>query len=403
MPSEKVVLLVAWVAFHQSRNGTSEPVEFAQRTAQVLLGVASRGPIQDRFRLAQDDGWLKCEIPARVGRDGERNRGNRYMLGPKAARDRKRWVAFGDWLYGDQGCLRPFQSSGLLVDRAFGRDNRWLTFSLLVDCGNNWSTSSQVHEASCGLLRSEGLVGKHLNHFVRWGIAEQGPPNHDGIAQFRAVISGHADLIAVADERGWNDSYSRIETNVANDRLGLTHVTTQIVTMRCCYCGGRGDDGSGRCELEHLPPKHWTGTSQAGLLLPACNRCNNAHSHQIKQTQRGLIGYCEPKLRITSAEHWALLSGHSDKEVLKANLFGFVTLARNYRDAISTGRLPEAETAAQALAPIAQAVREGTLTLIDDEGGQVRHLEVDPEFPVWLARQLVDVVPRAPMTVPKQH
>ena len=90
MPPEKVVLLVAWVAFHQSRNGTSQPVEFAERTAQILLGVASRGPVHKRFRAAQDDGWLQCEVPARVGRDGERNWGNRSVLGPKAARDRKR-------------------------------------------------------------------------------------------------------------------------------------------------------------------------------------------------------------------------------------------------------------------------------------------------------------------------
>ena len=140
MPPEKVVLSVAWVAFHQSRNRTSEPVEFSERTAQMVFGVASRGPVHERFRAGQDDGWLKCEVPALVGRDGERNWGNRYVLGPKAARDRKRWVAFGHWLFGEQGCLRPFQSSALLVHAAFGRDNRWLTFSLLMDRGNQMCT-----------------------------------------------------------------------------------------------------------------------------------------------------------------------------------------------------------------------------------------------------------------------
>jgi len=114
------MLLVAWVAFHQSRNKTSQPVEFAERTAQVLLGVKSRTTIHKRFRAAQNGGWLVCEVPARVGRDGERNWGNRYVLGPKAARDRRRWVAFGHWLYGEKGRLFPFQSSGLLLDRAFG-------------------------------------------------------------------------------------------------------------------------------------------------------------------------------------------------------------------------------------------------------------------------------------------
>ena len=53
MPPEKVVLLLAWVAFHQSRNRTSEPVEFAERTAQILLGVKSRTTIHKRFRPAQ--------------------------------------------------------------------------------------------------------------------------------------------------------------------------------------------------------------------------------------------------------------------------------------------------------------------------------------------------------------
>ena len=401
MPPEKVVLLVAWVAFHQSRNQTSEPVEFAERTAQILLGVKSRTTIHKRFRPAQDDGWLKCEIPARVGRDGERNWGNRYVLGPKAARDRKRWVAFGHWLFGEQGCLRPFQSSGLLLDHAFGRDNRWLTFSLLMDRGNQWSTSSQVYEAACGLLRSEGLVGKHLDRFVEWGAAERRRSNSDGVSQFRAVAS-HADLVTIARERGWNDSYADLEVNVANDRLGLSHVTAQIVTLRCCYCGGKGDDVSGRCELEHLPPKHWTGTSQAGLLLPVCNGCNNAHSHQIKQTKRGLIGPTKPRLFVPS-EALALLQGESDDEVLKANLFGIGASARTYRDAISTGQLLDAKIAAKELAPIAQAVREGTLTLIDVKGGQARHVKMDPEFPVWLARQVVDVVPRAPMALPKRH
>ena len=401
MPPEKVVLLVAWVAFRQPRNGNLEPVEFAQRTAQVLLGVASRGPINKRFRPAQDDGWLVCEIPARVGRDGERNWGNRYVLGPKAARDRKRWVALGYWLYGEQGCLRPFQSSGLLVDRAFGRDNRWLTFSLLMDRGNHWSTSSQVCEAACGLLRSKRLVKGQLDIFVRWGVAEQRLSKSGGAKQFRAIAS-HADLLAIADERGWNDSYARLERNVANDRLGLTRVTEQIVALRCCYCGGRGDDVSGRCELEHLPPRHWTGTSQAGLLLPVCNGCNNAHSHQIKQTRRGLIGQRKPRLFVSS-EVLSLLQGESDSEVMKANLFGFLALARSYRDAISTGQLLDAVIAAKELAPIAQAVREGTLTLIDIEGGQIRHVEVDPHFPVWLARQVVDVLPRAPMAVPNRH
>ena len=393
MPPEKVVLLVAWVAFHQSRNRSSEPVEFAERTAQILLGVKSRTTIHKRFRAAQDDGWLQCEIPALVGRDGGRNWGNRYVLGPKAARDRKRWFALGDSLFGEQGRLRVFQSSGLLIHRAFGRDNRWLTFSLLMDRGNQWSTSSQVHEAACGLLRSEGLVGKHLERFVGWGAAEQGPLDRDGVAQFRAV-SDRDDLIAMADERGWNDSYADLEVNVANDRLGLTDATEQIVALPCCYCGGPGDDVSGRCELEHLPPKHWTGTFQAGLLLPVCNGCNNAHSHQIKQTKRGLIGRREPQIRVVSAEQWALLSSHSDKQVLKALLFGFVINARSYRDAISTGRLRDAVAAADALAPIGQAVREGTLTLIEEKSGEVRHVKMDPEFPVWLARQVVDVVPR---------
>ena len=402
MPPEKVVLLLAWVAFHQSRNRTSEPVEFAERTAQILLGVKSRTTIHKRFRPAQDDGWLKCEVPARVGRDGERNWGNRYVLGPKAARDRKRWVAFGHWLFGEQGCLRPFQSSGLLVHAAFGRDNRWLTFSLLMDRGNQWSTSSQVYEAAGGLLRSEGLVGVQLDRFVEWGAAERRRSDSDGVSQFRAVAS-HVDLLAIARERGWTDSYADLEVNIANDRLGLSHVTAQIRALRCCYCGGKGDDVSGRCELEHLPPKHWTGTSQAGLLLPVCNGCNNAHSHQIKQTRRGLIGRREPQLRIVTAEEWAILSNHSDKEILKANLLGFGFHARRYRDAISTGRLRDAESAADALAPIAQAVREGTLTLIDVEGGEARHVEMDPEFPVWLAREVVDVVPRAPMAVPKRH
>ena len=147
MPPEKVVLLVARVAFHQSRNRTSEPVEFSERTAQMVFGVASRGPVHERFRPAQDDGWLKCEVPALVGRDGGRNWGNRYVLGPKAARDRKRWFALGDSLFGEQGRLRVFQSSGLLIHRAFGRDNPWLTFSLLMDRGNQQTTSSRVPEA----------------------------------------------------------------------------------------------------------------------------------------------------------------------------------------------------------------------------------------------------------------
>ena len=393
MPPEKVVLSVAWVAFHQSRNRTSEPVEFSERTAQMVLGVASRGPVHERFRAGQDDGWLKCEVPARVGRDGERNWGNRYVLGPKAARDRKRWVAFGHWLFGEQGCLRPFQSSALLVHAAFGRDNRWLTFSLLMDRGNQWSTSRQVYEAACGLLRSRDLVKRQLEIFVRWGVAEQRMPRPGGAKEFRATAD-HADLLAIADERGWNESYARLDRNVANDRLGLTRVTEQIVALRCCYCGGPGDDVSGRCELEHLPPKHWTGTSQAGLLLPVCNGCNNAHSHQIKQTKRGLIGRREPQLLVTSAEEWALLSGNSDEEIFKALLLMFGPYVRRYRDAISTGRLRDAEAAAEALAPIAQAVREGTLTLIDVEGGEVRHVEMDPEFPVRLARDIADVVPR---------
>ena len=89
-----------------------------------------------------------------------------------------------------------------------------------------------------------------------------------------------------------------------------------------------------------------------------------------------------------------MLQGESDDEVLKANLFGIVASARTYRDAISTGQLLDAKIAAKELAPIAQAVREGTLTLIEEKSGEVRHVKMDPEFPVWLARQVVDVVPR---------
>jgi len=243
------------------------------------------------------------------------------------------------------------------------------------------------------LLRFRDLVKGKLENLVRWGVAEQRMPRPGGAKEFRATAD-HADLLAVADERGWNESYARLDRDVANDRLGSSRVTEQIVALRCCYCGGLGDDVSGRCTLEHLPPKHWTGTSQAGLLLPVCNGCNNAHSHQIKQTKRGLIGLREPQLRIVTAEEWELLSGHSDKQALKTNLFGVVKHARNYMDAISTGRLHDAEAAAEASAPSAQAVWEGTLTLIDVEGGEVRHVKMDPEFPVWLARHVVDVVPR---------
>jgi len=157
-PSDKVALLVAWVAFHQSRAGTGKPVEFSQRTAQILLGVKSRTTINKRFRAAQDEHWLALKIPARMGRGNERNLGNRYVLGSKASRNRQRWIRFGEAVFGDEGLIRPFQSSGLLLYDAFGRDNRWLTFGLLMRRGNQWSTPPQIHDHARGLVRSPELL-----------------------------------------------------------------------------------------------------------------------------------------------------------------------------------------------------------------------------------------------------
>lgn len=393
MPPERAELLVAWVAFHQFRNETRDPVEFAERTAQILLGIKSRTTVHKLFRSALDSGWLVCAIPARLERRGQRNWGNRYVLGPRARRDRQRWMALGVWLFGERGALRPFQSSGLLLHDAFGRENRWLTLRLLMDRGSQWSTPSEIHEMAGGLLRSESLVGNQLARFVKWGIAVRSSSSRKDMPQFRATAT-HVDLLGVAEERGWSDSYASLQVSVTNDRLGLSLVTAQIAALKCCYCGSRGDPASGRCELEHLPPRHWTGSSQAGLLLPVCAKCNNAHSHRIKQTERGLIGPSKPRVVVESTEEWAVLSNHSDIEVMKASLFGYVGQAREYRDAIASGRLLEAEIAARKLAPIAQAVRDGTLTVIDLAGGRVRHLTVQPDFLVWLARQVSELLPQ---------
>lgn len=386
--SVDIAVLVAFIAHHDPNGRRAKGVEWSERQAQKLHAVGSRSTIHNRLRLAQELGLLEVAEPSGTGTLGQTT-GNSYRLGPTARRERKRWVSLGETLFSAGGMFKALESSGVLLYNALGRDGRWLTYSLAVSCSGVPVSPAEVLAAARGLLRSEKLVLSHLERLVDLGLATRvvtGPGD-----QPRYVAHELETLGIVATEQGWETRYERLERHISNEQLGLTSVTVQIRELPCCYCGREGPSDT----VEHVPPRHWTGTKKAGLLLPACNDCNQPDGPKIGKVPRLRIGRPNPRLVIGSRLEWETLTSLDDLTLLKSLEPAFVSLIRVYRDAMKTDNPERALQAAQSLAPIAEAVRQRFLEVVDAGSGEVRSVEVSGNFAVWLAHAVTATVPRA--------
>ena len=388
-----IAVLVAFVAHHDPRGRRVKGVELSERQAQKLLAVASRSTMHKRLRSAQELGLLDVAEPSGTGTFGQTT-GNSYRLGPTARRERGRWVSLGEKLFAAGGMFRALESSGALLYDALGRDGRWLTYALAASCPEDPVSPVEVFDAARGLLRSEQLVLSHLERLVDLGLATRsvsGPGD-----QPRYTAHELETLGQVAAEQGWESRYERLERHISNEQLGLTSITVQIRELPCCYCGRNGPSDT----IEHVPPQHWTGTKKAGLLLPACIDCNQLDGPKIDKVPRLCIGRPAPQLVLGSRHDWEILTSLDDLNLLKSLETAFVPLIREYRDAMKTDNPERALQAAQSLAPIAEAVRQGVLEVVDAGSGEVHLVEVSGNFAVWLAHAVTATVPRAAILDP---
>ena len=340
-----------------------------------------------RLRSAQDLGLLEVVTLSGTG-DLGRIMGNTYRLGPVARKERGRWVSLGNQFFSKDGLARALERTGALLYDALGRDGRWLSYSLAARGSGESVSVSEVFAAAKGMLRSEGLVSSHLERFVVLGLATHDVPAPDGALRY--TVHGLPVLAEVAETQGWVARYRKLQQQVSNDQLGLTSLTAQILNMRCCYCGREGPSET----IEHVPPQHWTGTRQAGLLLPACGDCNQPDGPKICTVPPLSVGRPDPRV-LFSRDEWEVLMPFNDVEVLKAFEPAYVLLIREYRDAMKLDNPERALEAAKSLAPIAEGVRQGFLEIVDRETGEMRTVEVSQNFAVWLAQAVTETVPRA--------
>ena len=382
-----IAVVVAFVAHHDRRGRRVNGVELSERQAQKLLAVASRSTMHKRLRSSQSLGLLEVVERSRTGVLGQTT-GNSYRLGPIAKRERRRWVSLGETLFAAGGMFKALEARGALLYDALGRDGRWLTYSLAASCSGVPVSPEEVFAAARGLLRSEKLVLSHLERLVDLGLATRvvSKPTE----RPRYIAHGLATLGIVAAEQGWESRYQRLERHISNEQLGLTSITAQIRELPCCYCGREGPSDT----IEHVPPQHWTGTKKAGLLLPACSDCNQPDGPKIGKVPRLCIGRPAPRL-VLPRHDWETLTSLDDLTILKSLEPAFVSLIREYRDSMKTDNPERALEAAESLAPIAEAVRQEFLEIVDAESGEVRSVEVSGNFAVWLAYAVTVTVPRA--------
>jgi hypothetical protein len=285
--------------------------------------------------------------------------------------------------------FKALESGGALLYDALGRDGRWLTYSLAASCSGVPVSPEEVFAAARGLLRSEKLVLSQLERLVDLGLATRVVSKPTDRPRY--IAHGLETLGIVAAEQGWESRYQRLERHISNEQLGLTSITVQIRELPCCYCGREGPSGT----IEHVPPQHWTGTKKAGLLLPACSDCNQPDGPKIGKVPRLCIGRPAPRLVLDSRLEWETLTSLDDLTLLKSLEPAFVSLIREYRDSMKTDNPERALEAAESLAPIAEAVRQGFLEVVDAGSGEMHSVEVSGNFAVWLAHAVTVTVPRA--------
>jgi hypothetical protein len=98
---------------------------------------------------------------------------------------------------------------------------------------------------------------------------------------------------------------------------------------------------------------------------------------------------------LDSRLEWETLTSLDDLTLLKSLEPAFVSLIREYRDSMKTDNPERALEAAESLAPIAEAVGQGFLEVVDAGSGEMHSVEVSGNFAVWLAHAVTVTVPRA--------
>jgi len=389
-----VTLITAWIAHESDKPHNRAGVELSERTAQVSLGMSSRSTAHKRFRKAQE--WDLIRVSDRWGhRRGRQSvSGNRYQLGRNAARYRQRWIFLGHALFGDGGLLHDLMSSGFMLHNAFGRDGRWLTLALLKRRGAAGSTAAELHAEAAGLLRSPELVVKHLDRFVDLGLAsvERRRPK---VSSRYVFVADDAYMTDLAWTEQWAPRYVDMERRIQDEQLRLTSLTSDVLKLRCVYCGRPpGNDRLSKMTIEHLPPQTWTRSREFGLLLSACVGCNTSLGGRLTHHKEPPNLNLQPRLPALTAEDWDTLSAMSDYEVLKSLEPFYTTSIRDYRDGVLTGDWKTARRAAVNLAPFSEAVRNGALELVNRQTGELRVINVPVRFARRVAYVAQDVVPR---------
>jgi hypothetical protein len=392
--SLEIALIVAFIASHDPYGRRADPVELSERTAQMTLTVSSRSTMHKRMIAARNLGLLEIEVPSKSDRSGGWT-GHCYRLGRVARTERGRWRGLAGEFFENGFVSESLVPVGAMHYDALGRDGRWLTYLLLLRAEGSAVSASEVFCAARGLLRSEQLVSRQLYRLSGLGLAEVSVSGGDGVLRYQALASPDV-LAGVARKQGWTDRILALKMRIADEQLGRSMVSSQILEMRCCYCGFDGPSET----FEHVPPTHWTGTKRAGLLLPACLSCNTSHGPKIRSVRHLSVGQPRPQQILQSVDDWNTLSSLSDLDLLKAFEPAFVSLVRRYRDSIMLDDLDQALSAAVDLAPIAEAVRQGYLDVVNGQTGELRTIEVPSWFPVWLARAVTETVPRAATILP---
>ena len=381
-PTLATRLVVAYVALHEAESPVG--VELSVRSVQWLLRRRSRKTGAYILRRAIDEGWLLI-VDHHVGRTA-----NSFGLGPRALADRAWWNSAGEWLFGDEGLMLPWLTSGWMYSKKRGGLDIPGCFVLAL-LGSEEASSKQVAQRSNGFI-SEATAKRELAALTKRNIIARDVTQRP--ATFRRVVSDEwfntqeSELrlaaLAARDDEKIAEERARHDDSIGAPRRKYRE---WLKEQSCVYCL-RPASSVEPIEIEHVPPKKLGGGPLTAFEIPAHRRCHAPHSAAIRRLSRRRPP--GPTYRAdVDDEYWDL----SDEELLE-NLATWVGCQiMHYAASMNGGDLAEGERAARRIAAVAAAAASphGAFILRQRSTGSERALGVDR----WFFQREVVAIARA--------
>lgn len=351
-------LLVSYIAFEGARRGYRQQplaVELSQRTASVLLRYGRNSRVTTVLNELRRDGWIELAT-ASSGITG-----NKYTLGPMSRASLDDWLELGDRLYGPSGLLGTFLDRPCIKHGYLGPIG--CIVLEFVRQNGPVARSSVVRELSG--IASKNSVRAHTKKLEAIGLVSAAP-DLSTPADLDSRIIDYEHETGAWDRARLQDDAIATERGAHRDSV-LGPVSTRewrtlVSSLPCVYCGS--EPRTGRGQVEHYPPRHWGGSDQTSLLLPACPTCNHGLGSRLHGSPK--IPAPDPFV----VRQIVFPGGNPDEA---AEFLCGVMLARHwaYYEALVHRELDAAAAAVRQTFPIWCALVLGGVQIVDPQTGAI--------------------------------